>query len=424
MLRLLLFFCFSLSYTVIAQDRTILYNYKTHRFGEKPEIREGETVQLKIENLNLYLYKVSANISQKTFNQTPPKLIKDFIDIGISGWPEIMIFSDKQNSDAKQSSAFPPHILNSSSKKGSLDALVASYTTLLKAHKEYQQNLLLIKDSHCIQCKVGEKKMDDIKRNLDFNLTEIKKIEFLLGSVDINKCSDDEKLTIGELQKIDLDALTTDLKQSAILELNLSNKNFNFQSIPIIAEGDEITFRVYISPRKTEDIQEIPLRTDSLIFKIPVRQKGINISFSTGLFASSNKNQTYSYKSTFKNNFFSDIDYYTLIKESESRNTLGINSLAHAMIYVGRDISLGIHSGIGLPLEKKANVYAFFGVSGALGKKNRVLLNFGRCGGFANQLSASVDLNQRYKDTALAIPYIRTFVGSWNTSLTFNFYSL
>lgn len=212
-------------------------------------------------------------------------------------------------------------------------------------------------------------------------------------------------------------------KTLSILDLNMTDENFNYKTIPFPAKADEMIFSIVISPRSTTAIAEIPLRIDTLSLKVPVRKKGMAISFSTGLFVSQNKNENYNYTPTLKTGSLSDVDYYKLVEDNIDKSIVGLNSMAHGMTSIGKNVAAGIHLGFGIPLEKKFNIYGFLGGSLAFGTRERLILNIGRSFGLVNKISKTVNLQQRFKDTATAIPFTKSMVGAWSISLTFNFYN-
>ena len=417
----------TLSLSSVFGQKTITYDFKNQTLkGNDVTFNEKDKIRILIQNINLYLYKVTVNTQKEKFNSKAPKLITDILGSEASSlFPKIFTLNvDNLRVGDKVTDTSLPILNTAILNKKSLISIAQSYQKLLSIHQSYLYNVLKTQDAQCLDCaNDNHKDFNTIYNTLQNNLLEIENFKFLLDGVDETTLSAPEKQVLTTLKGIDLDVLREEFKNAAILNLNMSNDNFNFKSPSFSAESDEMTFKISISPRLTTDKPEIPLRTDSVTIKIPIIRKGFQISFSTGLFMSQNKNESYNYKAILKKNSFSEVDYYSLTADKDNKHIIGVNSLAHAMIDVSKNLSLGVHLGIGVPIEKKANLYGFCGISGAFGKKERIIANIGRSGGLVNQLSSNVNLTQQFKNTETAISYARLFSGSWSASLTFNFYN-
>ena len=166
----------------------------------------------------------------------------------------------------------------------------------------------------------------------------------------------------------------------------------------------------------------MPLQSDRVRFIIEVPRTKPSLSFSTGLFCTGLYNEAYTYTPTLKKGSKLDIDYYTITDENITPLTLGFNSLAHFTTQIG-GLQTGVHLGFGIPIEKKLNVYGFYGISFPFGNKERIILNIGGVSGMANRLSNGTSTDQQFKDITKEIPLVRKLAHSWSISLTFNFYN-
>lgn len=412
-------------------QRIVSYDLKTNQWKNLDvDVKENELIQIEIKNINLYLYKVKVDQVSHRFNEKVPKLIGSVLsnadDKGDLFDKLAKLFSTSGNvkilspSEVLISNNDKINILGQSTQ---LKSIILIYNLLLANEKKYFIQTLKTKDSHCLDCSTRnattfKTATDNLNDNL--NLIDNFFIELERLKLKEDKLTDDEKelLTFfGTITKVDL---IEKFKTLSILDLNMTDENFNYKTIPFPAKADEMVFSIVISPRTTTALPDIPLRDDTLSLKIPIRKKGMTISFSSGLFIAQNKNESYNYTSTLKSGSLSDVDYYKLVEDNMDKSIVGLNSMAHGMASISKNLAAGIHLGFGIPLEKKFNLYGFVGGSLAFGMRERILLNIGRSFGLVNKLSKTVNLQQRFKDTATAIPYSKSMVGAWSVSLTFN----
>ena len=420
----ILFFLFIILFTKSFSQEVIIYDFQKQEFINPPKsLDENTTVKLKIENINLYLYAVNIIAKQNYFNKKIPDILNKVIQTQTENiTPDYTSKLFSQKGDFVE--LFENKRLKSKKVPFLSENIIKSYKQLENTLNINTENILRTKDSKCYSCKIGAKPnfnfiVKRLKDNLEF-LSQFEGIKVALDSNLIIPKNENELRIFNQIINFDIDKLSENLISGAILELNMTEENFNFISSPYSAKSNEIQLSAYISPLSTEIIPEIPLKKDSISISIPIRRNGIQITYSSGLFGAKNENENYSYSPIIKQT--GELDYYKIEAEQLNNMNFGICANVHFLKQFSHKLSGGIHCGLGIPVEKKPNIYALIGPTVAFGVKNRMILNIGYAAGFANSISKTISLTQKFKDTAIPIVYNRILKGTFGASLTFNIY--
>lgn len=165
------------------------------------------------------------------------------------------------------------------------------------------------------------------------------------------------------------------IRDVLFLQVAMENKSsFTVTSPPIQIDGDYVAFNIKATPIKANDLQNF-ISEKQFPIEIPVKG-GLKADFSVGPVISFGKNSR-------------DENYYTIesgedtviLRQRANNNAIspGLAAMMHFYIRSGRIASIGGMFGVGAGFQgtSDANFSMFFGLSGVIGKRQKIVLSSG-----------------------------------------------
>ena len=325
----------------------ITYDFSERKFSPiNKKLKSDEDVRIKFLNFNPFIYSYSISTKTATYNSNVPNLLKASSGgaLTFDEWID-KIFSTQ------------------GSKNGSGD----TKTAVSQAKKDIAINLMWEIESSLFKF---------YKPNYIFNETDRISKDKLLNLENL----------IREIQKVDLqdkDALAFYDKLKSYYLFNAYFRQEIFKKELIIpkidADGVEINFVVKPIRNDVSILGESLINNifsnDSINLILPIQRKNGYFSYSTGLFISNLSSPAY----------YAVAD--SIEAEEGSSKAFGYNALVHYLWDLEK-LSLGFNLGLGVPIKKgKLSTVGLLGVSAGVGKRNRILMNFGTSVGMIQAVS-------------------------------------
>lgn len=459
--------------TIIAQAQTtVTIDFNTKKVTALPtqkELRNNETVQLKITNIPTASYKVSINKTDSVVSAgTPPALfnVLSFGDgfnsllAGLTGYgirnagvvvakpaaggglKDLQIMS--WNGDYKEVKGdFPIDFLTQfSCDKSTTDIMPRikkMRTDVFDFHFKFRDEVVKKADNLIYEFNLGNAVAATLKSDAEALIQkrlslekEIEKafLEYyhdILPKYDIiTKCiplatgdsmlAAYKKAFAGFLNKFDT-TFTETLIVKMYKSLTAPKPSTDFLSLPYKLKGDITKLAIDISgidPAKTPQSYSTVIELE----KHPNRLW----AFTTGVFISGLTNYDFAIRTNVQPNAGNpaqlDTLNYTIIKEKNNGISAGINALMHFGGYFNDNGEVGgfVSFGPGLTLEKSPQIRAMIGAGLLFGRNNKLALTVGWTGGPVKRLSGNYNLQEGYKPAPGDITRDR-FKGSWFASL-------
>lgn len=135
------------------------------------------------------------------------------------------------------------------------------------------------------------------------------------------------------------------------------------------------------------------------------KEKYWDVTLSAGLFATQIRSKRYEWESLNQNYLISNLDTSGLFKVTESNrnsNHVGLNTLSHVLYQITPSLGLGFYAGLGVSFTENVVPQMQFGVSAALLKDKRVLINLGLSSAYGNsRLSPFISRTSTYSHVAV-----------------------
>jgi hypothetical protein len=459
--------------TIIAQAQTTVtidFEAKTITLPTSKELRNNETVQLRITKIPTASYKVSINKTDSVVSAgTPPALfnVLSFGDgfssllAGLTGYSvrnvgpivassttmkgfkknlKIMALdNDYKEVKGDFSIDFLTQLSCTESVTNIMPKIEKMRSDVFDFHFKFRDEVVkeadkLIYDfnlGNAVAATLKRDAEDLIRKRLNFE-KEIEKAfleyyNYILPKYDIvTKCiplaTADSMLTAYKkgfaafLNKFDT-TFTETLIVKMYKSLTAPKPSTDFTSLPYKLKGDITKLAIDISgidPTKTPQ----PYSTVIELEKHPNRLW----AFTTGVFISGLTNDDFAIRTNVQPNAGNpaqlDTLNYSIIKEKNNGISAGINALMHFGGYFNDNGEMGgfVSFGPGLTLEKSPQVRAMIGAGLLFGRNNKLALTVGWTGGPVKRLSGNYNLQDGYKPAPGDITRDR-FKGSWFVSL-------
>jgi hypothetical protein len=418
--------CLFLMTTASFAQKTLILDFKTKTFNNLKEIdalKEGDTYQLQIININTFLYNISVQtrdtITQRelkfpgfgSFDLSPINAItgnlsplKTFIpEISLTQPKGIRVPSIRESINDEQINIknakiylelVKTHIdlLFFTAKKFILSALVEDTATGM--YKKLGGNAFsidtFIHDIDSIRLSLAERqkwtvdrytrytKIAEIYQDSIKNVPEIKK-----GDAEIKTAYEELIKTIGvALASVDADKCMDNLTKIIDAE---NNRKYEYVSLPFQLKGDQIKMHITIAPReKTSSLQAY-----STDFVFP-REKNWFIGVGSSFYISSLHDDAYSTVT------ISTDTSYKVIKENPGSLEIGMQ----AMMMIGfcpSDWGYAYASfGPGISISNKVKPRLLLGAGYAFGKRNLITVGANLIVGAVDRKSEAIQLDTRY----------------------------
>ena len=452
------------------------FNFETKRFTDSDKLKNlkrGDWYCLKITNINMNLYKISADKSDsiiKSDLKTPgfdlfnvdvlTKIAGGLSSFGTSASLLINNAMDARDmnlvieSDFLDAAKFSSEILpgangdiiktrmNEEKKviEGFLDRLtaikteidginynVAKYLLASKVESNTSANYTTLQNSK-FDFAAALTKIEDLRKRIRDAIDESgKKKSDYMAFYENNKAKidgdpsykeNDGKIKdaysainkSGEEAMASISADKANQLLSAIV-LQDNNKAFTYTSFPQQFNGDAGSLKITIAPR-SEDLKLQTYSTEIKFPKASVNYAGLGLSFyGSGLF-----DEAYSVKIT----KVDTIVYDSLVSEDPEQMEFGTAIILRYGWKLGQRSPVGLHLSFGpaLSLTNKVKARIVFGGGVALGTRNMLVLDGGLIGGYVDRLSKAYENykteNYFEKPTQATVPVLKT---SWFISL-------
>lgn len=168
--------------------------------------------------------------------------------------------------------------------------------------------------------------------------------------------------------------------------INLNTNNFIYTSLPIYAGSDITKINIQIEPRnESKNVTSNSYYTQLILED----DRKCDIGFSTGFYYSGLYNRKY-YNNLEVSSTGDSTNY--AVESNASLGEIGINALLHAHYRVNKNFGIGISGGPGVVIDEKILPRLFLGLSAAFGDKNKFVITIGGVTGKVDYLS------EQYKD--------------------------
>lgn len=450
-------------------NKVIIYDLKTNgltgQYKNKiiissKSINVGNSVQIHVKNLNPYRYKISLNAKDSLFPVEEPALFKSVFD-----YSTVIGNINSAVSATNASSTQKKEITNKDYDSAVNDLInFQGKLTLFETDLQNAVNAI-IKNPDFIDStqlanlpkQIRECIITNFLPNINITLynmeSELQK-EFIKRIFKIRmiflSLSSDEQAE----QKEFYDNLVSDSSNQALTNSVLLIKIIKtvrtdvVYSIPKISESDELFITIDVSPleqiqqpvsttekttsvlqKNTPKINIFPTqRVRSDQFPVPVFG-GFKIDFSTGLFFSGLKNDTYTLQqdsitglgSTGQDSTLARGSY--VVKEKESKFDMGIGAFAHGYTRLLRGVDLAATIGGGINFDKQLRYMT--GLTLLFGNHNKLAIGggiaFGKVEKMSNSLESAYTNQSLVPSSITSVETVSVFTNSWYLSATYSF---
>ena len=375
-------------------------------------VKWGDFTIFSIKNINKFLYKVEISGRvfelrtpvptelQTLFRLSPSELQKNTDNTNANN--AVVQSTDVQSNIEKAFTTTPergPGDNPTEFEKG-LTELQTDFQKYTQNLKNFSSNLLTLKQNRNLLIAIAQKdlsqidisdEVDKLNINVETSKTDYSTLKqsFLLMN---EKLAFIKTKATTDPEKASIDAIVSNLKnvddlieEEGFLSLindvdylqgELKNpNNFIVNSPPVQMDGDIASFDVKITPSATRTLG--PYR-NPIEFKFDVPAKGgLKVDFSVGptlSFGKNAKDQLYYLEKT------SNSDMVTLKGRNNNNNiSPGIGAFMHAYPRSGKFTSIGGMFGIGAGFQNTSttNFNIYFGLTGVLGKTQRIMISSG-----------------------------------------------
>lgn len=325
----------------------ITYDFSERKFSPiNKKLKSDEDVRIEFLNYNPFIYSYSISTKTATYNSDVPNLLKvstgDLLTFG--EWVDKVFSTQSRVIDDGNAKTE-----DSQKKKNSAINLIWEIESSLL--KFYRPNYSF---------KVTDRISEDKLLNLEKLIREIQKVD---------------------LQDKDALAFYDKLKSYYLFNAYFRQEIFKKKLIIPKIDADQVEIKFVVKPIRNdvsilgESLINNIFSNDSINLVLPIQRKNGYFSYSTGLFISN----------------LSSPSYYvigdSIEAEEGSSNAFGYNALAHYLWDLEK-LSLGFNLGLGVPIKKgKLSTVGLLGVSAGVGKRNRILMNFGTSIGMIQAIS-------------------------------------
>jgi len=412
--------------------KTLIYDFECKLFyfkGEilndlnKLELKKDESIILRIENVNRYIYKVEVGIEElKYISEAPPMFSKLILGEGMS-------ISESQNNNLTEKEMTELQKLKSEI-NGVLIELNESqiaalsvceqnhpccednedidYSALMTLINEYKTTFE--KTTYLLKSKISKQKsaieplsktslkFAELTEQLNAEKDPAKKtaLQNQLNGIDSKKNESELTKAIDELKKLESELAEIELSSKDILSLknedimklvlfakNYTAENYRYR-VPVFFPSTSLTdFKINISPLDktvTALSPQMPLYNQSN--SISVFQKGHwNAGFSTGPFITVGKSlsdQRYVWKNQIESTpLGNDTTVLKLVKNDKRNRFMGLASTMNINLQSTKSFSWGFSFGAGISIEDKPRQNYLAGMNVAFGMEHPIVISAG-----------------------------------------------
>jgi hypothetical protein len=359
------------------------------------DLEYDDIVKFKIKNINTFLYKVEIESQSIDNNISPPTAFNSYlIDIPLK-------LDDKLLDGSIESSITELY-----------NEFIESVNTFKDYNDKYEHLIRTIyKDTTAIGIlnekliilagRSQSEYIDNIKHNIDIIIEN--HYNFQIAYSKLSNEDKEKNKIYKEFEEAWYTKLNTEnfgkfpYDFGNILD-KMNHRNFSYQSSILIANTDEITFGIKITPLESDDIKKYGTGSkNERSFKIPVNVTGgLKFDFSPGIITSTLYDEEYiSYIDSIEVN--SNIVHGKRVKQNKlGPFKYGICALAHVYWRSSSVFNFGGNFGIGILPDE--SIKYIIGGSLIIGHKKRFILNGGFIGGQVNRLNSVLNDNEFYEE--------------------------